>query len=164
LEQSWTEINVTADEAQAPTPASPSTIAAKANITGVATLAAVGAQQLGVGATLLQGGAGFLAYSKGMSMAGSLAAYRPVQYCVARAANYAAAAVVSKTVCGISLGAMATTGTALLTAATVAQIGVGIHNTFIAKSDEEMISLNPLHIARGAFASLTGFGAAAAAA
>lgn len=143
-----------------------STFAQKAQkrTAGLATAVAIGAQQVGLGAKILHHGAAIAAYSKGISTLGWLGAYRPVQYLVAQSASKAAAGVVGTTICGASLGAIATVGTAVLTAMTVAQIGVGIHNAFIAKEEEDKISLNPLGMAQNAFDALVNINSAASAA
>jgi hypothetical protein len=142
-------------------------INAEGVIVGAALATANAVNAWGVGATILQTGVGVMNYAKVLNFVGpTMAATKPVQYLAARLAERAASSAVNYAlVGGVTAGTAASVGFAVLSALTVAEVGVGIHNTFIAKTEADKVSLgNPVKLCMKAFSMFTGFGKKAASA
>ncbi len=120
----------------------------------------------GLGAGMLHHGLAFSKYVSAVNRFGpAWAATWQWQYLAATGTQAAASkAVNTALIGGVTAGTCASVGLAVLGALTVAEIGVGIHNTFIAKTEADKVSLNPVDLCVKAFKMLTGWGKAPAAA
>lgn len=152
LEESWAEVNNPGGYDTSNDQPTAQAKNAKSRIAGIATGFACAAHKAGAGAAALQHGAGMYFYANAVSEAGWLGAYRPVQYFLAQGASKGAEALV----CGTAIGSLASVGGAILTAVTVAQVGAAIHNTFIAKNEQDKISLSPWEMTKQAYGAITG--------
>ncbi|MBA3604233.1 MAG: hypothetical protein H0W50_11510 [Parachlamydiaceae bacterium] len=142
------------------------TFNAEGAIIGAAVATANAVNAWGLGAAILHHSVGIAKYANILNYVGpTAAATKPMQYLAARGAEWAASkAVNTALIGGVSAGTAASVGLAVLSALTVAEIGVGIHNTFIAKTESDKVSLNPVDLCVKAFKMLTGWGNTAAAA